>query len=73
FNVVKLINELTEQVYGCRIGFFHEDKRNSSYTISLVSPKATIYLNKEDFKIVTTDNQTRVKLTEILFEQLVVI
>ncbi|CAG8539181.1 6227_t:CDS:2 [Funneliformis mosseae] len=73
FNVVKLINELTEQIYGSRIDFFHEDKRNSSYTISLVSPKATIYLNKEDFKIVTIDNQTRIKLTEILLEQLVVI
>ncbi|GES95862.1 integrator complex subunit 9 [Rhizophagus clarus] len=71
FNVSKLINGLTEQIYGCRIDEFEEDKRNSSYKISLISPKATIYLNNENFKIVTTDNQTRIKLTKILIEQLI--
>ncbi|CAB4391364.1 unnamed protein product [Rhizophagus irregularis] len=66
----KLINELTEQIlYGCRIDEFEEDKRNSSYKISLISPKATIYLNNENFKIITTDNQTRIKF---LIEQLIV-
>ncbi|UZO22445.1 uncharacterized protein OCT59_014808 [Rhizophagus irregularis] len=49
FDVSKLINELTEQIYGCRIDEFEEDKRNSSYKISLISPKATIYLNNENF------------------------
>ncbi|RIA97135.1 beta-lactamase-like protein [Glomus cerebriforme] len=73
FNVAKLINELTEQIYGCRIDEFEEDKKNSSCKISLMSPKATIYLNNENFKIITTDNQTRIKLTKILIDQLVVI
>ncbi|PKC52281.1 hypothetical protein RhiirA1_543534 [Rhizophagus irregularis] len=73
FDVSKLINELTEQIYGCRIDEFEEDKRNSSYKISLISPKATIYLNNENFKIITTDNQTRIKLTKILIEQLIVL
>ncbi|CAB4391337.1 unnamed protein product [Rhizophagus irregularis] len=40
FDVSKLINELTEQIYGCRIDEFEEDKRNSSYKISLISPKS---------------------------------
>ncbi|CAB4432540.1 unnamed protein product [Rhizophagus irregularis] len=39
---LKTYNELTEQIYGCRIDEFEEDKRNSSYKISLISPKATI-------------------------------
>ncbi|PKC06079.1 hypothetical protein RhiirA5_501642 [Rhizophagus irregularis] len=73
FDVSKLINELTEQMFGCRIDEFEEDKRNSSYKISLISPKATIYLNNENFKIITTDNQTRIKLTKILIEQLIVL
>ncbi|CAB4391341.1 unnamed protein product [Rhizophagus irregularis] len=73
FDVSKLINELTEQIYGCRIDEFEEDKRNSSYKISLISPKATIYLNNENFKIITTDNQTRIKLTKILIKQLIVL
>ncbi|CAB4490562.1 unnamed protein product [Rhizophagus irregularis] len=73
FDVSKLINELTEQIYGCRIDEFEEDKRNSNYKISLISPKATIYLNNENFKIITTDNQTRIKLTKILIEQLIVL
>ncbi|CAG8737969.1 9460_t:CDS:2, partial [Rhizophagus irregularis] len=30
----KFINELTEQMYGCRIDEFEEDKRSSSYKIS---------------------------------------
>ena len=59
--------------YGCRIDEFEEDKRNSNYKIRLISPKATIYLNRENFKIVTTDNQTRIKLTKILVEQLIVL
>ncbi|PKK68254.1 hypothetical protein RhiirC2_750506 [Rhizophagus irregularis] len=59
--------------YGCRIDEFEEDKRNSSYKISLISPKATIYLNNENFKIITTDNQTRIKLTKILIKQLIVL
>ena len=56
--------------YDCRVDEFEEDKRNSSYKISLISPKATIYLTSENFKIVTTDNQTRINLTKILIEQL---
>ncbi|CAB4491548.1 unnamed protein product [Rhizophagus irregularis] len=71
-NVSKLINKLTEQIYGCRIDEFEEDKRSSSYKISLISPKAMIYLNNENFKIITTDNQTSIKLTKILVEQLIV-
>uniref|UniRef100_U9TDU4 Beta-Casp domain-containing protein n=1 Tax=Rhizophagus irregularis (strain DAOM 181602 / DAOM 197198 / MUCL 43194) TaxID=747089 RepID=U9TDU4_RHIID len=31
FDVSKLINELTEQIYGCRIDEFEEDKRNSRF------------------------------------------
>ncbi|PKK57913.1 hypothetical protein RhiirC2_858014 [Rhizophagus irregularis] len=55
FNVSKLINELTEQIYGYRIDEFEEDKRSSSYKISSISPKAMIYLNNENFKIITTE------------------
>ncbi|CAB5216099.1 unnamed protein product [Rhizophagus irregularis] len=40
FNVSKLINELTEQIYGYRIDEFEEDKRSSSYKISSISPKS---------------------------------
>ena len=50
-------------LYGCRIDQFEGEKRNSSYKISLISPKATIYLNDENFNIVT----------KILVEQLIVI
>ncbi|CAB5384862.1 unnamed protein product [Rhizophagus irregularis] len=73
FNVSKLINELTEQIYGYRIDEFEEDKRSSSYKISSISPKAMIYLNNENFKIITTDNQIRIKLTKNLIEQLIVL
>ena len=38
-----------------------------------MSPEATIYLSSENLKIVTTDNQTRIKLAKILVEQLIVL
>ena len=59
--------------HGCRIDKFEEGKKNSSYKINLIFPKATIYLNNEIFKIITADNQTRIKLAEILVKQLIVL